>query len=166
MTTCAWKNIGCSLQNILPSSWKRIVESWLREDVPSLDYGGFVVGEKPETAVLYGKSEVKGRKNIRRKQLMCFYRECWQEFLFLRKFSNNLSAGNFFHVLKLFVFKLSNSVEWCLKEGENINPVMKVAIVRGPAKNILLGERISLNIISRCSGIATKLISCEYLRKK
>ncbi|CCJ31273.1 unnamed protein product [Pneumocystis jirovecii] len=123
MTTCAWKNIGCSLQNILPSSWKRIVESWLREDVPSLDYGGFVVGEKPETAVLYGKSE------------------------------GVLAGVPFFEE----IFKqLECSVEWCLKEGENINPVMKVAIVRGPAKNILLGERISLNIISRCSGIATK----------
>ncbi|KAG5519750.1 hypothetical protein PMAC_000023 [Pneumocystis sp. 'macacae'] len=132
MTTCAWKNIGCSLQNILPSSWKRIVESWLKEDVPSLDYGGFVVGEKPETAVLYGKSE------------------------------GVLAGVPFFEE----IFKqLECNVEWCLKEGENISPVMKIAIVRGPAKNILLGERVSLNIISRCSGIATKSIFYEYLKK-
>ena len=31
------------------------VEEWLKEDIPSFDYGGFVVGNKAEEAVLYCK---------------------------------------------------------------------------------------------------------------
>lgn len=31
----------------------------------------------------------------------------------------------------------------------------KVAIVRGKARQLLLGERVALNTLARCSGIAT-----------
>ena len=41
---------------VLPPHWKREVEGWIRDDVPSIDIGGLVVGDKPETAHLYGKS--------------------------------------------------------------------------------------------------------------
>ncbi|KJE92291.1 nicotinate-nucleotide pyrophosphorylase [Capsaspora owczarzaki ATCC 30864] len=42
--------------HLLPPSWKTTVTQWLDEDIPSFDYGGFVVGEKEETAELLGKS--------------------------------------------------------------------------------------------------------------
>lgn len=42
--------------HLLPPSWKTTVTQWLNEDIPSFDYGGFVVGEKQDTAVLLGKS--------------------------------------------------------------------------------------------------------------
>ncbi len=29
---------------------------WLKEDLPAMDIGGYVVGDKPSTAILYGKS--------------------------------------------------------------------------------------------------------------
>lgn len=29
---------------LLPRSWETIIDQWLDEDVPSFDYGGFVVG--------------------------------------------------------------------------------------------------------------------------
>ena len=35
-------------------------------------------------------------------------------------------------------------------------PVAHVATVRGPARKLLLGERVALNTLARCSGIATK----------
>lgn len=38
-----------------------MVTEWLREDVPSFDYGGYVVGDKMETAHLLGKSPVRTR---------------------------------------------------------------------------------------------------------
>lgn len=44
--------------HLLPPSWKSIITSWLAEDTPSFDYGGFVVGEGEEEAFLWGKSEV------------------------------------------------------------------------------------------------------------
>ena len=50
----------------------------------------------------------------------------------------------------------SHRVEWHLKEGDTFDPVTRVAIVRGKARFLLLGERIALNLLARCSGIATK----------
>ena len=40
----------------LPLHWKSLAESWLVEDSPSLDIGGYVVGDSPVTAMLYMKS--------------------------------------------------------------------------------------------------------------
>jgi len=33
------------------------ITSWLQEDIPSFDYGGLVVGDKEEEAILYCKAE-------------------------------------------------------------------------------------------------------------
>ena len=51
-------------------------------------------------------------------------------------------------------------VEWHVKEGDTFKPVKHVATVRGRARQLLLGERVALNMLARCSGIATK---CVYL---
>lgn len=53
-----------------------------------------------------------------------------------------------------------------MKEGETFDPVKHVATVRGKARHILLGERVALNMLARCSGIATKyapLFICAFL---
>jgi nicotinate-nucleotide pyrophosphorylase (carboxylating) len=42
--------------NLLPNTYRDVVISWLIEDIPSFDVGGFVVGEKIETASIYFKS--------------------------------------------------------------------------------------------------------------
>lgn len=47
-------------------------------------------------------------------------------------------------------------VEWHIKEGDTFQPVKHIATVKGKARFILLGERIALNLLARCSGIATK----------
>lgn len=49
------------------------------------------------------------------------------------------------------------SVEWLFPEGAALpyNTKTKVAIVRGKARQLLLGERVALNTLARCSGIAT-----------
>lgn len=53
------------------------------------------------------------------------------------------------------------SVEWYYDEGHTIPPDVKLhlATVRGPVRKILLGERVALNTIARCSGVATKAAS-------
>ncbi|KAI0031657.1 Quinolinate phosphoribosyl transferase [Vararia minispora EC-137] len=51
---------------------------------------------------------------------------------------------------------LDCEVEWHMKEGDQFDPVYRVATVRGPARHLLLGERVALNLLARCSGIATK----------
>ncbi|KAG7096758.1 hypothetical protein E1B28_004170 [Marasmius oreades] len=52
--------------------------------------------------------------------------------------------------------QLGCQVEWHLKEGDTFEPVKHVATVRGKARLLLLGERVALNMLARCSGIATK----------
>lgn len=47
------------LRHLLPESYKRLIASWLEEDCPSFDYGGFVVGESEGEARLLGKSKVR-----------------------------------------------------------------------------------------------------------
>lgn len=50
------------------------------------------------------------------------------------------------------------SVEWHVKEGESFKPIKHCATVRGPVRKLLLGERVALNTLARCSGIATKYV--------
>ena len=45
------------LENLLPASWKQTVSSWLAEDCPDFDAGGFVVGSGAGTATLYMKTD-------------------------------------------------------------------------------------------------------------
>lgn len=40
---------------LMPTLREQIV-TWLKEDIPSFDYGGFVVGSAPQTAQLLCKS--------------------------------------------------------------------------------------------------------------
>lgn len=51
-------------------------------------------------------------------------------------------------------------VEWHIKEGSPLpldqSPTHHCATVRGPIRKILLGERVGLNILARCSGVASK----------
>ncbi|KAM6155898.1 nicotinate-nucleotide pyrophosphorylase [carboxylating] [Rhynchocyon petersi] len=51
--------------------------------------------------------------------------------------------------------QLNCQVSWLLPEGSKLVPVAKVAEVRGPAHGLLLGERVALNALARCSGVAS-----------
>lgn len=44
------------LAHLLPPTYTHLITSWLAEDCPSLDYGGFVVGDGAGEARLLGKS--------------------------------------------------------------------------------------------------------------
>lgn len=60
--------------------------------------------------------------------------------------------------------ELGCSVEWHLQEGSDVDPSSSaegkvvVATVKGGARQVLLGERTALNILTRASGIATQVI--------
>jgi nicotinate-nucleotide pyrophosphorylase (carboxylating) len=43
--------------HLLPQTYKHLVASWLEEDAPSFDYGGFVVGDHVAEARLLGKGK-------------------------------------------------------------------------------------------------------------
>ncbi|ORY55638.1 nicotinate-nucleotide diphosphorylase [Pseudomassariella vexata] len=117
-----------SPEHLLPPSWKATITSWLAEDTPSFDYAGFVVGDTPSTATLWGKSP------------------------------GVLAGVPFFTE----IFQQCNcAVEWHAPEGSEVMQQdggagkTKVATVTGPARGLLLGERVGLNLLARCSGIAT-----------
>lgn len=46
-----------NFEHTLPANWQRLVQTWLDEDLPGFDVGGYVVGDKEETAILYGKAD-------------------------------------------------------------------------------------------------------------
>ncbi|CAG8623073.1 9395_t:CDS:2 [Paraglomus brasilianum] len=118
---------------LLPPHYKEDIKNWLAQDAPSFDYGGYVVGDTPEVAVLYGKSP------------------------------GVLAGVPFFDE----VFnQLGCRVEWLISEGESFEPVKPCARVTGKACDILLGERTALNILARCSGIATRANKCVALKKQ
>jgi nicotinate-nucleotide pyrophosphorylase (carboxylating) len=48
-----------NLGHLLPPTYKRLITSWLEEDCPSFDCGGFVVGDSQGEARLLGKSKVR-----------------------------------------------------------------------------------------------------------
>ncbi|KAI8388254.1 Quinolinate phosphoribosyl transferase [Radiomyces spectabilis] len=111
--------------HLLATNYKSIIAEYLKEDVPSFDYGGYVVGEDDQVAILYCKAE------------------------------GVLAGVPFFDE----VFKqLDCRVEWKAAEGDLLKPngKMEIGRVYGKARHILLGERTALNIISRCSGIASR----------
>ncbi|KAJ2447329.1 nicotinate-nucleotide diphosphorylase (carboxylating) [Coemansia sp. RSA 2424] len=111
---------------LLPVTFARTIENWLAEDIPSFDYGGYVVGNDSKVATLYCKS-----KGV-------------------------LAGVPFFDQ----VFHHTGcSVVWAVEEGVEISPdggKVAVAEVRGPARRILMGERLALNILARCSGVASR----------
>ncbi|KAL9611831.1 MAG: hypothetical protein Q9167_003558 [Letrouitia subvulpina] len=51
--------------------------------------------------------------------------------------------------------QLDCTVEWHIAEGETFESIKHCATVRGPVRKLLLGERVALNTLARCSGIAT-----------
>ncbi|KAN0104252.1 putative nicotinate-nucleotide pyrophosphorylase [Hyaloscypha variabilis] len=123
--------------DLLPIHWKSQITGWFAEDTPSFDYGGFIVGDSERTATLFGKS-----KGV-------------------------LAGVPFFD--EIFA-QAGCTVKWNLKEGEVVDPgstgMLAVATVTGPVRKLLLGERVALNTLSRCSGIATKSRAMEELARK
>ena len=115
-------------EHLLPPTYKDDVRQWLRDDCPSTDIGGFVVGEKVETA-----------------HLLC-------------KGSCVLAGVPFaqavFELCELEAEWLTNEGALVDIEGVAGGKVL-VAKVTGKCRNILLAERTALNILSRASGVAT-----------
>uniref|UniRef100_A0A3Q0T2Z6 Nicotinate-nucleotide pyrophosphorylase [carboxylating] n=1 Tax=Amphilophus citrinellus TaxID=61819 RepID=A0A3Q0T2Z6_AMPCI len=109
----------------------RLAREWLAEDTPNFDPAGACVGSQ----------EVEAR-------LLC-------------KTPHSILAGCPFFTA---VFtEVGCTVDWIYEEGAEIglDAVTLTAVVRGPAKSLLLGERPALNCLARASGIATR---CSQLR--
>uniref|UniRef100_A0A8C8H1S0 Nicotinate-nucleotide pyrophosphorylase [carboxylating] n=1 Tax=Oncorhynchus tshawytscha TaxID=74940 RepID=A0A8C8H1S0_ONCTS len=125
------------LSNTLPPhTLTRLARDWLAEDTPNFDPAGLCVGSH----------EVEAR-------LLC-------------KTACSVLAGRPFFTA---VFtELSCTVEWAHKEGAQLGPdaVAQTAVVRGPARCVLLGERPALNCLARASGIATRCSQLQSIARE
>jgi nicotinate-nucleotide pyrophosphorylase (carboxylating) len=131
--------------HLLPPSYKRLITAWLEEDAPSFDYGGFVVGDEMSEARLLGKSKVRGNLDQPTKII---------RFIVTDGSAQGILAGvPFFEEV---FHQLGCTVEWHINEAEAFEPIKHCATVRGPVRKILLGERVALNTLARCSGVATQ----------
>lgn len=133
-----------------------------------MDYGGFVVGEAEAEARLLGKSEVNplaypALHDSRHLTERHACRVSWPASpsstkSFASSTASKLSLDPPSH--GPFDCKadtrLPPRVEWHVQEGDALKPVQHCATVRGPVRKILLGERVALNTLARCSGIATQ----------
>ncbi|KAM9857673.1 nicotinate-nucleotide pyrophosphorylase [carboxylating]-like [Aulostomus maculatus] len=117
--------------SIPPHTLTRLAQEWLAEDTPNFDPAGVCVGSQ----------EVEAR-------LLC-------------KTPHSILAGSPFFTA---VFaEMGCTVDWVHQDGAETGPdaVTLTAVVRGPARCLLLGERPALNCLARASGIATR---CFQLR--
>ncbi|KAI9330151.1 Quinolinate phosphoribosyl transferase [Zopfochytrium polystomum] len=128
-----------NLAHLLPSTVSAVVTSWLAEDVPGFDYGGFVVGEAEQVAVLYGKAKgvLAG---------VPFFDEVFRQ----------VGCTVTWHQAEGSVVDPSTSA----------NGRVAVATVRGKARHLLLGERPALNMLARASGIATRARKLRELKDR
>ncbi|QLQ80037.1 hypothetical protein HG537_0D00370 [Torulaspora globosa] len=128
-------------ENLLPVSgqWRQEVTNWLQEDVPSFDYGGYVVGCERKSATLL----------------------CKQDGIL----SGVPFAQEVFNQCQLEVEWFYQEGEK-LEPSKTATGKLAVAKVTGKAKDILLAERTALNLLSRSSGIATTARQTVELARK
>lgn len=54
-------------------------------------------------------------------------------------------------------------VTWLGQDGRSVSPGSVLATVRGPARGVLTGERVALNLLGRLSGVATATAELVHL---
>lgn len=130
--------LGATLSSILPPHHREEVMVWLEDDCPTTDIGGFVVGDKSESANLYCKSSC-------------------------------VLAGVPYAQAAFEAMEVN--CNWLVQEGTYIdvasseNNKVLVAVANGKCRNILLAERVALNILSRASGIATEARNANKVKE-
>jgi nicotinate-nucleotide pyrophosphorylase (carboxylating) len=123
------KNHSSMTDFLIPShQLSSLVSAWLAEDIPSFDYAGAVVGDKPASALLYCKGDgvVAGVPFVNEvfRQLHC-----------------------------TIEWLVDEGTVIALAPGERKRVC---AVVRGAAHQLLAGERTALNVLARASGLATR----------
>ncbi|KAM3623561.1 uncharacterized protein V6R79_012716 [Siganus canaliculatus] len=121
--------------SVPPHTLTRLARQWLEEDTPNFDPAGVCVGSQ----------EVEAR-------LLC-------------KTPNSVLAGSPFFTAVFTV--VGCTVDWIYQEGAEIGPdaITLTAVVKGPARCLLLGERPALNCLARASGIATRCSQLQAVAK-
>ncbi|XP_044160172.1 nicotinate-nucleotide pyrophosphorylase [carboxylating] isoform X2 [Bufo gargarizans] len=104
---------------------QQLARDWLAEDAPFLDFAGWAASG--------------GAQGCQEAVLLC-------------KSAGVLAGCPFFQAV---CEEAGCSVEWEHSDGAWLEPVTRVATVRGQLNDLLLAERPALNVLSRVSGVAT-----------
>lgn len=114
---------------LLPQNLEQVIQGWLIDDIPSFEVGGLVVGMEEKQAQLFMKSSgvFAGKPFFDKVFAIVGCTVAWQEDVAIEGAYQAIAKDD----------------KVCL------------AIVTGPVRNILRGERTALNTLSRCSGVAT-----------
>jgi nicotinate-nucleotide pyrophosphorylase (carboxylating) len=138
-------NKNMDYSTLLPkSNLKPMIQSWLIEDHPTFDIGGFVVGTSIKTANLYMKSDgvFAGKPFVDAVFDEVGCEVTWNDDVAIE--GNYISMGGD-----------NTSSNTSNNTTDNSSGKVILAVVKGPANAILKGERTALNTLSRCSGVAT-----------
>ena len=124
------------MENLIPKHFDNIIDQWLQEDIPTINYHAFIAGTHPEKATLYIKQSglVSGLPFFSK---IFSKLDCKCEFL--------VEEGSYHEVT---------------------TEKIPIAYVTGRACDILEGERLALNILSHCSGISTRAHKLHELQIK
>ncbi|KAE8578647.1 hypothetical protein XENTR_v10023712 [Xenopus tropicalis] len=115
------------LTTLLPQPrLQQFARDWLAEDAPWLDIAGWAASRRNQG----GQEEAV---------LLC-------------KSAGVLAGGPFFQAV---CEEAGCTVQWEHRDGEWLEPVTRVATVKGRVNDLLLAERPALNALSRISGVAT-----------
>jgi len=146
-----------------PVALASLVAGWLKEDVPSFDVGGAVVGDTPTTATLYQKSPgvLAGVPFV---EAVFSALGCTVEWLPVPAGAVSAATAAAAAAAAVAVGGADGAgppppAAWpaAYTDGTVTGAGGRVAVatVAGPARRLLLGERVALNTLSRCSGVAT-----------
>jgi nicotinate-nucleotide pyrophosphorylase (carboxylating) len=136
------------LDLLLPLKWKKCVASWIEEDCPSFDVGGYVVGNEETSATLFMKSDgvIAGVPFFDEVFRLLSCRVEWSfpegSVLSLPSDSDRIEVGKVFGKANLLLL------------GERTG------------SNIIISSFLALNIIARASGIATRANRLQKLKKE
>jgi len=141
---------------LLPPHFREDIKEYLRQDMPSFDIGAFVVGDKPMVAQLLAKTDgvLAG---------VPFFDAVFDELGCSVEW--HFAEGDFVGPSHMTSSARKESATSAVAEpgdnsynatNEHFEGRMVVATVKGPVCRLLQGERTSLNILSRASGIASE----------
>ena len=131
-------SIQTAYSHLLPPTYRQEVVGWLKDDCPSTDIGGFVVGEKTEVANLYCKTS--------------------------GVLAGVPFAQTVFDHLELTVKWLISEGEYVDIDRDPSKKII-IATVTGKCRHILLAERTALNLLARASGVATEAYKAVQIAK-
>lgn len=114
-------------QLINPIVLKELACHWIKEDCPNFDFHPIINGTRTGIFNIFCKAQA-------------------------------ILAGKPF--IQAICDQLNLNIEWLVEEGDIVNGFqdhgVKVASLTGQISNLLLAERTILNVLSRCSGVATQ----------